>query len=84
MSSLPSMECTQAWGPSVSVFSPASDGSSDESDLATEQSSPSPSIVASVPLSAQLSGVDIDVLRTWRSKNTAHFSSWMIKNYNIP
>ena len=25
-------ECTQAWGPSVSVFSPASDGSSDESD----------------------------------------------------
>ena len=46
-------ECTQAWGPSVSVFSPASDGSSDESDHAMEQSSPSPSIVASVPVSAQ-------------------------------
>ena len=46
-------ECTQAWGPSVSVFRPASDGSSDESDHAMEQSSPSPSIVASVPVSAQ-------------------------------
>ena len=46
-------ECTQAWGPSVSVFSPASDGSSDEYDLAMEQSSPSPSTVASVPVSAQ-------------------------------
>ena len=46
-------ECTQAWGPSVSVFSPASDGSSDESDHAMEQSSPSPSIVSSVPVSAQ-------------------------------
>ena len=46
-------ECTQAWGPSVSAFSPASDGSSDESDHAMEQSSPSPSIVASVPVSAQ-------------------------------
>ena len=46
-------ECTQAWGPSVSVFSPASDGSSDESDHAMEQSSPSPSIVTSVPVSAQ-------------------------------
>ena len=43
----------QAWGPSVSVFSPASDCSSDESDHAMEQSSPSPSIVASVPVSAQ-------------------------------
>ena len=209
-------ECTQAWGPSASVFSPASDGSSDEFDDAMEQSSPSPSIVASVPVSAQstpsslphesghvmeellcsspkipavsapvsvpaqsvtvsaapatvtvsaspvtvpvsaivsvapvtvtapatatvtapvptsssgivptsqvsvtpstassdhdfhkfsgdqdtvdstsrayirecmtkkISGVDIDVLRTWSSKNTAHFSSWIIKNYNIP
>ena len=48
-----SRECTQAWGPSVSVFSPASDGSSDESDHVMEQSSPSPSIVASVPVSAQ-------------------------------
>lgn len=28
--------------------------------------------------------VDIDVLRIWSRKNTAHFSSWMIKNYNIP
>ena len=46
-------ECTLAWGPSVSVFSSASDGSSDESDHAMEQSSPSPSIVASVPVSAQ-------------------------------
>ena len=46
-------QCTQAWGPSASVFSPASDGSSDESDLAMEQSSPSQSIVASVPVSAQ-------------------------------
>ena len=46
-------ECTQAWGLSVSVFNPASDGSSDESDHAMEQSSPSPSIVASVPVSAQ-------------------------------
>ena len=46
-------ECTQAWGPSVSVFSPASDGSSDESDHAMEESSPSPSIVAFVPVSAQ-------------------------------
>ena len=46
-------ECTQAWGPSVSVSSPASDGSSDESDHAMEQSSPSPSAVASVPVSAQ-------------------------------
>ena len=46
-------ECTQAWGPSVSVFSPASDGSSDESDHAMEQSSLSPSIVTSVPVSAQ-------------------------------
>ena len=46
-------ECTQAWGPSVSVFRPASDGSSDESDHAMEQASPSPSIVASVPVSAQ-------------------------------
>ena len=42
-------ECTQAWGPSVFVFSPASD----ESDHAMEQSSPSPSIVASVPVAAQ-------------------------------
>ena len=32
----------------------------------------------------EISGVDIDVFRTWSSKNTAHFSSWMIKNYNIP
>ena len=46
-------ECTQAWGPSVSLFSPASDGSSDESDHAMKQSSPRPSIVASVPVSAQ-------------------------------
>ena len=46
-------QCTQAWGLSASVFSPASDGSSDESDLAMEQSSPSQSIVASVPASAQ-------------------------------
>ena len=45
--------CTQAWGPSVSVFRPASDGSSDEFDHAMEQSSPSPSIVGSVPVSAQ-------------------------------
>ena len=28
----------------------------------------------------EISGVDIDVLRTWSSKNTAHFSSWMMKN----
>ena len=48
-------ECTQAWGPSVSVFSPASDGSSDESDHTMEQSSHSPSIVASVPVCAQSS-----------------------------
>ena len=46
-------ECTQAWGPSISVFCPASDGSSDESDHAMEQSPPSPSIVVSVPVSAQ-------------------------------
>ena len=46
-------ECTQAWGPSDSVFSPASDGSSDESDHAMEQLSPSPSIVASVAVSAE-------------------------------
>ena len=46
-------ECTQAWAPSVSLFSPASDGSSDESDHAMAQSSPRPSIVASVPVSAQ-------------------------------
>ena len=46
-------ECTQAWGPCVSLFSPASDGSSDESDHAMDQSSSSPSIVASVPVSAQ-------------------------------
>ena len=32
----------------------------------------------------EISGVDTDVLRTRSSKNTAHFSSWMIKNYNIP
>ena len=36
-----------------SVFSLVSDGSSDESDHAMEQSSPSPSIVASVPVSTQ-------------------------------
>ena len=35
-------------------------------------------------MTKEISGVDIDVLRTWSSKNTAHFSSWMIKNYNIP
>ena len=35
-------------------------------------------------ITKELSGVDIDVLRTWSSKNIAHFSSWMIKNYNIP
>ena len=35
-------------------------------------------------MTKEVSGVDIDVLRTWSSKNTAHFSSWMIKNYNIP
>ena len=34
-------------------------------------------------MTKEISGVDIDVLRTWSSKNTAHFSSWMIKNYNI-
>ena len=53
----PAQSCGQGvyagWGPSVSVFSPASDGSSDESDHAMEQSSPSPSIVASVPVSAE-------------------------------
>ena len=46
-------ECAQAWGPSVSLFSPASDGSSDESDHAMKQSSPRPFIVPSVPFSAQ-------------------------------
>ena len=35
-------------------------------------------------MTKEISGVDIDVLRTWSSKNTAHFSSWIIKNYNIP
>ena len=50
-------ECTQAWGPSVSVFSPASDGSSDESDHAMEQSSPSSSIVASVSAQSTHSSV---------------------------
>jgi len=35
-------------------------------------------------MTKKISGVDIDVLRTWSSKNTAHFSSWIIKNYNIP
>ena len=40
-------------GPSVSLFRPASDGSSDESDHSMEQSPPSPSIVVSVPVSAQ-------------------------------
>ena len=45
-------ECTQAWGPSVSVFSPAPDGSSDESVHAMKQSSPSPSILPSVPVFA--------------------------------
>ena len=35
-------------------------------------------------MTKEISRVDIDVLRTWSSKNTAHFSSWMIKNYNIP
>ena len=29
----------------------------------------------------EISGVDTDVQRTWCSKNTAHLSSWMIKNY---
>ena len=32
----------------------------------------------------EISGVDKDGLRTWSSKNTAHFLSWMIKKYNIP
>ena len=31
-------------------------------------------------MTKEISGVDIDVLRTWSSKNTAHFSSWMMKN----
>ena len=31
----------------------------------------------------EISGVDKDVLRTWSSKNIAHFSSWMIKSYSI-
>ena len=35
-------------------------------------------------MTKEISGLDIDVLRTWSSKNTAHFSSWIIKNYNIP
>ena len=35
-------------------------------------------------MTKEVSGVDIDVLRTWSSKNTAHFSSWMIKNYSLP
>ena len=35
-------------------------------------------------MTKEISGVDIDVLRTWTSKNTAHFSSLIIKNYNIP
>ena len=35
-------------------------------------------------ITKEISGVDIDVLWTWSSKNTAHFSSRMIKNYNIP
>ncbi|XP_029205833.2 cell wall protein RTB1-like [Acropora millepora] len=35
-------------------------------------------------MTKEISGVDIDVLRTWSSNNTAHFSSWMIKNCNIP
>ena len=34
-------------------------------------------------MSKEISGVDVDVLRSWSRKNTAHFSSWMIKNYNI-
>ena len=46
-------ECTQAWGPSFSVSSPASDSYSYEFDHATEQSSPSLSPVASVPVSTQ-------------------------------
>ena len=35
-------------------------------------------------MTMEIPGVDIDVLRTWSSKNTTHFSSWMIKNYNKP
>ena len=35
-------------------------------------------------MTKEISGVDIDVLRTCSSRNTAHFSSWIIKNYNIP
>mgnify|MGYP006973431499 CR=1 FL=1 len=31
-------------------------------------------------MTKEISGVDIDVLRTWSSKSTAHFSSGMIKN----
>ena len=32
-------------------------------------------------MTKEISGVGIDVLWTWCSNNTAHFSSWMIKNY---
>ena len=35
-------------------------------------------------ITKEISGVDIDVIRTWSSTNTAHFSSWMIHNNNIP
>ena len=35
-------------------------------------------------MTKEISGVDIDVLWTRSSKDTAHFLSWMMKNYNIP
>ena len=35
-------------------------------------------------MTKEISGVNIGVMRTFSSKNTAHFSRWMIKNFNIP
>ena len=35
-------------------------------------------------MTKEISGVDKDVLKTWSSKNNAHFSSWIIENHSIP
>ena len=32
-------------------------------------------------MTKEIAGVDKDVLRIWTSKNTAHFSIWMIENH---
>ena len=70
----------------VSVTPPTASSDRDFPKFSGDQDTPDSKSRAYIRkcMTKEISGVDIDVLRSWSSKSAAHFSSWMIKNYDIP